>query len=190
MPEGSTALVWGAAGAVGLALVAHLSARRVTAIGVAGGEDRVARARGAGAVHAIDRHTADVGDVVRELTKGRGVDAVFDPVGGATYATSLSLLAPRGCLVNYGQLSGELPPIDLSALMNAGSVFVTKYGPRAGVLTMADIPRVIEETLAVATSQSIVSDVAGRFPLDRAADAYRAMDAGARGKILIRPHEA
>src|SRR5262249_1533607 len=101
---------------------------------------------------------------------------------------SLSLLAPRGCLVNYGQLSGELPPIDLSELMDAGSVFVTKYGPRAGVVTMAEIPRVIEETLALATSRPIACDVAGRFPLDRAAGAYRSMDEGARGKVLVRPH--
>jgi NADPH2:quinone reductase len=73
--------------------------------------------------------------------------------------------------------------------MNAGSSFVTKYGPRAGVVTMAEIPRVIEETLVLATSRPIVSDVAGHFPLDRTADAYRAMDGGAPGKILVRPQE-
>jgi len=56
-------------------------------------------------------------------------------------------------------------------------------------MTMAEIPGVIEETLALATSRAIVSDVAGRFPLDRAAEAYRAMDAGASGKILVRPQE-
>jgi NADPH2:quinone reductase len=186
MPAGSTALVWGAAGAVGLALLAHLTARGITAIGVASG-DRVERARGAGATLAIDRQAEDVGEAVRRVTSGRGVDAVFDPVGVATYATSLSVLAPRGCLINYGQLSGELPPIDLAALMNAGSVFVTKYGPRAGVLTMEEIPRVIEETLALALSRSIVTEIAGRFPLDRVADAYRAMDGGRGGKILVRP---
>jgi NADPH2:quinone reductase len=188
LPAGSTAVVWGAAGAVGMALVAHLDARGVIVIGVASG-DRVTRVTGAGAAYAVDRRAANVTEAVRGFTHGRGVDAVFDPIGGATYTTSLSLLAPRGCLVNYGQLSGELPPIDLHELMNAGSCFVTKYGPRAGVLTMAEIPRVIEETLALATSRAIVSDVADRFPMDRTADAYRAMDAGAPGKILVWPQE-
>lgn len=184
---GSTAAVWGAAGAVGLALVAHLAARGVTVIGVASGDRRAGRVVGAGAACAVDRCKEAVPEAVRRFTGGRGVDAVFDPIGAATYETSLSLLAPRGCLVNYGQLSGELPRIDLNGLMNAGSVFVTKYGPRAGLLTMEDVPRAIEETLALATSRPIASDVAGRFPLDRAADAYRAMDAGAAGKILVRP---
>jgi NADPH2:quinone reductase len=188
LPAGSTAVVWGAAGAVGLALVAHLRARGVIVIGMASG-DRVTRVTGAGAAHAVDRRAANVSEAVRGFTDGRGVDAVFDPIGAATYTTSLSLLAPRGCLVNYGQLSGELPPVDLHELMKAGSCFVTKYGPRAGVMTMAEIPQVIEETLALATSHAIVSDVAGRFPLDQTADAYRAMDAGAPGKILVRPHD-
>ena len=186
LSAGSTAVVWGAAGAVGLALVAQLGARGVIVIGVASG-DRVTRVARAGAAHAVDRRAADVTEAVRGFTQGRGVDAVFDPIGAATYATSLSLLAPRGCLINYGQLSGELPAIDLHELMNAGSIFVTKYGPRAGVVTMAEIPLMIEETLVLATSRAIVSDVAGRFPLDRTADAYRAMDAGAPGKILVRP---
>ena len=187
LAAGTAAVVWGAAGAVGLALTASLTSRGVTVFGIASG-DRVERVLAAGAAHAVDRHTVDVAATVRALTHGRGVDAVFDPVGAATYAASLKLLAPRGCLVNYGQLSGELPAVDLSELMNAGSVFVTKYGPRAGVLGLADIPLAIEETLALATSHAIVSPVADRFPLDRAADAYRAMDAGARGKVLVQPH--
>jgi NADPH2:quinone reductase len=185
---GSTAVVWGAAGAVGLALVAHLGARGVIVIGIASG-DRVIRVMSAGAAHAVDRCAVNVIEAVRTFTHGRGVDAVFDPIGAATYTTSLSLLAPRGCLVNYGQLSGTLPSIDLHELMNAGSCFITKYGPRAGVLAMADIPGVIEDMLALATSRPIVSEIGGRFPLDRTADAYRAMDAGASGKILVRPHE-
>ena len=82
--------------------------------------------RAAGAHHVIDRTTENVRDAVRGYTGGRGVAAVFDPVGAATYETSLQLLAPRGCLINYGELSGPVPAINLHQLF-AGSVFVTKY---------------------------------------------------------------
>ena len=59
----------------------------------------------AGAALVIDRSSEDVGQAVRSATHGRGVSAVFDPVGAATYRTNLQLLAPRGCLINYGPIA-------------------------------------------------------------------------------------
>ncbi len=112
---------------------------------------------------------------------------MFDPIGAATYETNLRLLARRGCLVNYGQLSGALPVVDLGQLMDAGSIFVTKYGPRAGVIRPEDVGACISEVLDLAATRPLVSDVAARFPLDRVADAYRALDAGAPGKVLVLP---
>jgi NADPH2:quinone reductase len=185
--EGQSAVVWGAAGAVGRLLVAFLAARGVSVIGVASGA-RTNAARAAGAAHVVDRSIADVVEDVRRHTGGRGAAAVFDPIGAATYATSLRLLAPRGCLVNYGQLSGALPHVDLGQLMDAGSIFVTKYGPRAGVVRPDQVGAFISEALALATTRPLVSDVAGRFPLDGVADAYRTLDSGVRGKVLVLPH--
>lgn len=185
--EGQHALVWGAAGAVGRLLVAFLAARGVSVIGIASGA-RTNAARAAGAAHVVDRSADDVVEAVRRYTGGRGVAAVFDPVGAATYETSLSLLAPRGCFVNYGQLSGALPDVDLGRLMEAGSIFVTKYGPRAGVVHPEDVGACIADALALASSRPLVGDVAVRLPLDRVADAYRALDSGVPGKVLVLPH--
>jgi NADPH2:quinone reductase len=185
--EGQTAVVWGAAGAVGRLLVALLAARGVFVIGIASGA-RTNAARAAGAAHAVDRSAADVAADVRRHTGERGAAAVFDPVGAATYATSLRMLAPRGCLVNYGQLSGALPDVDLGQLMEAGSIFVTKYGPRAGVVRPEQVGAFISEALALAAARPLASDIAGRFPLDRAADAYRLLDSGVSGKVLVLPH--
>src|SRR5215467_16009956 len=162
--EGQSAVVWGAAGAVGRLLVALLAARGVSVIGIASGA-RTNAARAAGAAHVVDRSTEDVVDDVRRHTGGRGAAAVFDPVGAATYETSLRLLAPRGYLVNYGQISGALPNIDLGRLMEAGSVFVTKYGPRAGVVRREDVGAFISEALALATTRPLVSESV-RFPLN------------------------
>jgi len=186
LAEGQYAVVWGAAGAVGRVLVASLAARGATVIGIASGA-RTDAARAAGAAHVVDRSAADVVEAVRRHTSGRGVAAVFDPVGAATYETSLRLLASRGCLVNYGQLSGALPGVDLNQVMDAGSIFVTKYGPRAGVIRPDDVGTCISEALALATARPLVGDVAARLPLDRVADAYRALDAGVPGKVLVLP---
>jgi NADPH2:quinone reductase len=116
-----------------------------------------------------------------------GTYAVFDPVGAATYETSLQLLAPRGYLVNYGQLSGELPAIDLGRLMDAGSVFVTKYGPRAGLVGAQHLSALISETLALAATCPVASDVAARVPLDRVVEAYRLLESNPHGKVLVMP---
>jgi len=188
LEPGSSAVVWGAAGAVGLLLVAFLAERGVNVIGIASGK-RVDAVRAAGATHVVDRTGADVGDAVRAVTDGRGVSAVFDPVGAATYRTSLQLLAPRGCLINYGQLSGPLPAIDLLPLMDAGSVFVTKYGPRAGLVGQQQVEPFISEALMLATKRRLASGVAGRFTLDRVADAYRELESNPHGKVLVLPQK-
>ena len=188
IPKGHTAVVWGAAGAVGRMLVAFLAVRGVSIIGVASGA-RANAAREAGATHVVDRSVDNVLEAVREYTGGKGAAAVFDPVGAATYETNLRLLAPRGCLVNYGQLSGGLPTVDLSQLMEAGSIFVTKYGPRAGLVGPAQLAAFISEGLALATTRPLASGVAARLPLSRVADAFRSLDSCPPGKVLISPQE-
>jgi len=187
--RGSTAVVWGAAGSVGLLLVASLAERGVRGIGIASGA-RVENARAAGAALVIDRSTEDIGHAVRRATQGRGVSAVFDPVGASTYRTNLQLLAPRGCLINYGQLSGALPAIELADLMDAGSVFVTKYGPRAGLVGRDEVGPFVSEALALASTRPLTSGVAARFTLDRVIDAYTALESNPDGKVLILPHRA
>jgi NADPH2:quinone reductase len=187
LEAGSFAVVWGAAGAVGRILVALLADRGVRVIGIASGSrtDVVCRL---GAEHVVDRARENVVDAVRNHTHSKGAAAVFDPVGAATYETTLKVLAPRGFLVNYGQLSGELPTIDLGQLMEAGSIFVTKYGPRAGLVGPGRLAAFIAEALALVSTRPIVSDIAARFPLDRIADAYQYLDANLPGKVLVLPH--
>jgi NADPH2:quinone reductase len=187
LEEGAFAVVWGAAGAVGLVLVAALTRRGVKVLGIASGA-RVEAARAAGAAFVIDRARQDVADAVAVATAGRGVSAVFDPVGAATYRTSLQLLAPRGCLINYGQLSGALSAVALSDLMDAGSVFVTKYGPRAGLIAPHQVGECISETLMLATGRRLIAGAAERFGLDRVVDAYRRLESKPDGKVLVVPH--
>jgi NADPH2:quinone reductase len=187
--NGSAAVVWGAAGAVGRMLVAMLSDRGADVIGVASGS-RVADVHAAGAHHAIDRTTQDVRDAVRAYTGGRGVAAVFDPIGASTYEISLQLLAPRGCLINYGELSGPVPAINLHQLFQ-GSLFVTKYNGMHWVEGYHEFAGLIADALTLAAKRrAVISHIAGRFPLERVADAYRALESGASGKVLVLPSSA
>lgn len=187
--QGRSAVVWGAAGAVGRMLVALLADRGVDVIGIASG-GRVDGVRAAGASYVVDRIAEDVREAVRAYTGGRGVAAVFDPIGAPTYETSLQLLAPRGCLINYGELSGPAPDIHLHDLF-AGSVFVTKYNGMRWVDGLDEFTSLIADGLSLAVKRpAVVSEIAGRFPLERAADAYQALESGVRGKVLVIPRPA
>jgi NADPH2:quinone reductase len=182
----STAVVWGAAGAVGRMLVALLADRGVNVIGVASG-GRVDALRAAGADAVIDRSTQDVRDAVRAHSKGRGADAVFDPIGASTFQTSLQMLAPRGCLINYGELSGPVPAIELRELF-PGSVFVTKYNGMRWVEGTDEFAGLISQALTMAAKRpAVISEIAGRFSLDDAVEAYRALESGPQGKVLVIP---
>jgi NADPH2:quinone reductase len=184
--EGRQAVVWGAAGAVGRMLVAILAERGVEVIGVASGK-RVDAVRDAGAIHVIDRAAGDVGKAVHGYTGGRGVAAVFDPVGASTYETSLQLLAPRGCLINYGELSGAAPSVNLHQLFR-GSLFVTKYNGMHWAEGVHEFPALVEKGLALAVKRrAVVSEIGGRFGLDRVGEAYRRLESGAHGKVLVLP---
>jgi NADPH2:quinone reductase len=184
--EGRQAVVWGAAGAVGRMLVAILASRKVEVIGIASG-NRVDAVRAAGAIHVIDRAVEDVREAVHAYTAGRGVAAVFDPVGASTWETSLQLLAPRGCLINYGELSGPAPAISLHQLFS-GSFFVTKYNGTCWTEGLHEFPALISDGLALAMNRpAIISDVAGRFALDQVIDAYRKLESDPHGKVLVLP---
>jgi NADPH2:quinone reductase len=184
--EGRSAVVWGAAGAVGRMLVAMLAGRGVYVIGIASG-DRVDSVRKTGAAHVVDRTAGDVTTAVRAHTDGGGVAAVFDPIGASTFEASLQMLAPRGCLIGYGELSGPAPSVNLHQLFS-GSLFVTKYNGMRWVEGFHEFGGMIADGLAVAAKcPAAISEVAARFPLDRAADAYRALEENPPGKILVVP---
>ena len=184
--QGRQAVVWGAAGAVGRMLVAILADRQVEVIGIASGK-RVDAVRAAGAIHVIDRAVEDVREAVHGYTGGRGVAAVFDPIGASTYETSLQLLAPRGCLINYGELSGPAPAMNLHQLFS-GSLFVTKYNGMHWAEGVHEFPALISDGLTLATNRrAIISDIAGRFALNQVMDAYRELESDSHGKVLVLP---
>jgi NADPH2:quinone reductase len=167
-------------------LVTLLADRGVNVIGIASGE-RVKGVRAAGAAHVIDRTAEDVLEAVHRHTDGRLCAAVFDPIGAATYKTSLRLLGPRGCLISYGELSGPMSAIDPRDLFPE-SLFLTRFNGTRWLNGLGDLASLVSDALAMAVKRpAVISEVAGRFPLDRVVDAYRALEASPNGKIIVVP---
>jgi NADPH2:quinone reductase len=114
---GQTLLVHGAAGGVGVAACEIGKALGATVIATAGGPEKVAFAKQHGAHHGIDYRKDDFRQAVLDLTQGRGVDAVFDPVGGDVFDTSLRCMAPEGRIAPIGFASGRIPQIPANILL-------------------------------------------------------------------------
>jgi NADPH:quinone reductase len=104
-----TLLVHAAAGGVGSAAVQLGRAAGAKVIAVVGSADKVSVARRLGAHIVIDRSEEDVIAVVKEATEGKGVDVVYDPVGGPAYEVSKKVIAFEGRIVIVGFASGEIP---------------------------------------------------------------------------------
>lgn len=124
LAAGDTVLFHAAAGGVGTIFVRWATALGIRVIGTVSTPAKAAAARAAGCIAVLDSSRDDIAARVGELTGGRGVPAVFDSVGKATFRASLDSLAPRGTLVSFGQASGDAPPIAPFELA-ARSLFMT-----------------------------------------------------------------
>jgi NADPH2:quinone reductase len=133
--EGETVLVHGAAGGVGTAAIQYARARGASVIAVVSSEAKGKVAATAGANHVV--LSSDFLAAVRDLTEGRGVDIVVDPVGGDRFTDSLRSLAAEGRLLVVGFTGGEIPMVRVNRLLlNNTSVLGVGWGayafPRPG----------------------------------------------------------
>ncbi len=117
LQPGETLLVHGAAGGVGLAAVEVGKALGATVIASAGGPDKLAVAEAHGADHLINYRAEDIRDRVKALTGGRGVEVVFDPVGGEVFDASLRSVVWGGRLLVIGFAAGKVPQIPANILL-------------------------------------------------------------------------
>ena len=117
LQPGEVLLVHGAGGGSGLTGIEVGKAMGATVIASAGGADKLAAARSAGADHLIDYRTEDLRTKVLELTDGRGADVIYDPVGGDAFAASMRCVAPEGRIIPMGFASGVIPQIPANILL-------------------------------------------------------------------------
>ncbi len=117
LKPGETVLVLGASGGVGLTAVEIAKAMGAKVIAAAGGAEKLAVAKRAGADHLVDYTSEDLRERVKEITGGRGVDLVYDPVGGDAFDKSLRCIAWEGRFIVIGFAAGRIPQIPANLVL-------------------------------------------------------------------------
>ena len=186
LAAGEVAVVHAAAGGVGVLLTQWASALGATVIGVVGSEAKARIARAQGCAHVVSA-SDDVAGRVLDLTGGRGADVVYDAVGRDSLARDLSMLAPCGHIVSYGQAAGHLEPLDVAALAERSArLSRPNFGHYAG--TPAQV-RLSTQRLFDALRRGLVRPLIGaRLPLREAAQAHRRLeDRASVGATILLP---
>ncbi|MGH8598967.1 MAG: NADPH:quinone oxidoreductase family protein [Gammaproteobacteria bacterium] len=114
---GDWLLVHGASGGVGIAAVEIGKILGATVVATAGTEAKLAIARAHGADYTINYREQEFRHEVLRITEGRGVDAVYDPVGGDVFMQSLRCMAPEGRIMPVGFAGGDIPQIPANILL-------------------------------------------------------------------------
>jgi NADPH:quinone reductase len=186
LQPGETMLVHGAAGGIGtstLRLASALGASRIIAVVSTEEKGQIASAAGATDVVLSEGFK----DAVKELTSGRGVDVVVDPVGGDRFTDSLRSLAPGGRLLVIGFTGGEIPTVKVNRLLlNNVDVVGVGWGawalshPGALVEQWAEVERLL-------TSGQLSPPEPVVYPLEQAAAAITSLEnRTAKGKVVLR----
>ena len=187
--EGESVLVHAAAGGMGNALIDLAKAAGLVVIGVAGSERKARFARDLEADHVIDRAREDVAARVGEITGGRGVEAIIDPVAGPTIPANLALLAQCGVLVIYGGLGGKAP-LDLEQTLRARgrSPAIRHFTIHAWDDLVAERRAGMRALIAMLAAGKLKPRIHAVLPLADAALAHEMLESGVvLGKLLLRP---
>lgn len=191
LQPGETLLVLGAAGGTGMAAIQIgrlLGARVIAAASTA---EKRAACLAQGAEAAIDYTAEGWRDELRALTGGRGVDVVFDPVGGAQAEPALRSMAWRGRYLVVGFAAGEIPRLPFNlALLKGCAIVGVFYGDFARREPEAN-RALLAELFAWVAAGRLAPHISATYPLEQAAAALEALAARrATGKLVLLTHAA
>ena len=176
---GDTILVHAAAGGVGLILCQWAAALGATIIGTVSSDDKAELARANGCHHPIVYTRQDFVAEVEALTNGAKLAVVYDSVGRDTFLQSLDCLRPRGMMVSFGQSSGPIEPMSPTILAQKGSLFLTRPTLFHYIANRAELEASAAELFAIVAAGKVRVEIRQSFPLEKAADAHRALEARA-----------
>lgn len=184
--DGKFVLAAGGAGAVGHAVIQLARWAGATVISTISGPEKVRLATAAGAHHVINYREGDPAAEIRKIAPD-GVDIVAEVALGANLALDLAVLRTRGTISTYANDGGKPVELDVrqNMMLNTRFQFLVLYtvGPEA-------LDAASEDTAAAVRDGALpVGEEHGlpliRFPLDRTADAHRAVEDGVVGKVVV-----
>jgi NADPH2:quinone reductase len=186
LQPGQSLLVLGTGGGLGLSAVElgkHLGARVIAA---ASSAQKLDAATAAGADERIDYSATPLKEAVRALTGGRGVDVVYDPVGGDLTEAALRATATQGCFLVIGFASGTIPKIPLNLpLLKEASIIGVFYGAWAKRCPQAAQDN-LRALLAMIAAGDIKPLIGGHFALTDYAAAFACItERRVIGKVVL-----
>jgi len=187
LKAGETALVHGGSSGIGTTAIQLAAARGARVFATAGSDEKCRACEQLGAERAINYKTEDFVAVIKDVTKGRGVDLILDIVGGDYIARDLVALAVEGRLVVIGFMGGDTATLDFRRILGrrltiTGSTLRPRSAAEKGEIAAA-LRREVWPLLEAGTIKPVVYRT---FPLDDAAAAHRLMESSEHvGKIVL-----
>ena len=185
-PSGTRVLIHAVAGGVGTAAVQIGKILGVEMYGTSSSDEKLARVRELGLQHGINYKQRDYVEAVKDLTRGEGVDAVFEMLGGEHVAKSVKCLRDFGRVIVYGAATGETPQLDTRLLYVKGAsvhgLWLTYLSQNRALMDAAW--KHLSEWLAAGKLNPVIGTV---FPLAEARAAYTLIQEGKNyGKIVLK----
>jgi NADPH2:quinone reductase len=179
-------LIHAVAGGVGTAAVQIGRILGVEMYGTSSSDEKLARVKELGMQHAINYKKHDYEEVVKSLTHGEGVDAVFEMLGGEHTAKSLRCLRDFGRVIQYGTATGKPPQLDVRALYAKSAslqgLWLTYLSQKREIMEPAW--KQLSEWIAERKLAPVIGQV---FPLERAVEAYKLLQDGKNyGKVVLK----
>ncbi|MGD0214666.1 MAG: NADPH:quinone oxidoreductase family protein [Terriglobales bacterium] len=179
-------LIHAVAGGVGTAAVEIGKILGIEMYGTSSSEDKLAKVRELGLEHGINYKQRDYVEAIKELTRGEGVDAVFEMLGGEHVAKSVRCVREFGRVIVYGAATGETPQLDTRVLYAKGA---SVHGLWLSYLSanrplMESAWKQLSEWIAAGKLNPVIGKV---FPLEQAREAYTLLQEGKNyGKIVLK----
>jgi NADPH2:quinone reductase len=174
--KGDLVLIHAAAGGVGSLAVQWAKHLGAVVIAVVGSEAKADVVRDYGADHVL-LSADDWLAQVKAITKGKGVDVVYDSVGKDTFFGSLDSLRSRGMMVTFGNASGPVPPIAPLELGKRGSLFLTRPSLFHYIATRGELDKAAQELFDVVKRNVVKVRIGQTYPLSETAQAHRDLEA-------------
>ena len=179
-------LIHAVAGGVGTAAVQIGRILGIEMYGTSSSAEKLTRVKELGLQHGINYKQQDYEDAVKNLTRGEGVDAVFEMLGGEHTAKSLRCLRDFGRVIQYGTATGKPPQLDIRALYAKSAsiqgLWLTYLSQKPEIMQPAWTQ--LSEWIAQRKLTPVIGHV---FPFDRAAEAYKLLQEGKNyGKVILK----